>query len=55
MELETIPQRPFSVVVLILRRRERLRESEERQREVNEPVLVILEFVLAINDLSKYK
>lgn len=51
LELQAVPQRPFCVTKLILRRRDRLRETEERQSEVNKSVLVFLEFVLAINDL----
>ena len=51
-ELETVPQRPLHSAVLILRGRNRLREPEERQGEVDEAVLVVLKLVLAVNDLD---
>ena len=52
LELETIPERPLDVAVLVLLRRNGLREPEEGQRKVNEAVLVILQLVLAIDDLE---
>ena len=50
-ELEAVPQRPLRAPVLVLRRRDRLGEPEERQREVHEAVFVVFEFVLAVDDL----
>lgn len=51
MELEAVPERPLSGSILILRSSNRLRKTEERQRKINETVLVILEFVFCINNL----
>lgn len=48
---EPIPKRPLRIHILLLLRRDRLREAKERQREVDEPVLVVLELVLAVDDL----
>lgn len=51
VELEAVPQRPLRAPVLVLRRRDRLGEPKERQREVHEAVFVVLELVLAVDDL----
>lgn len=53
LELEPVPQRPLRAPELVLRRRDRLGEAEERQREVYEAVFVILELVLAVDDLGR--
>lgn len=53
LELEAIPQRPLRRPVLILLGGYRFRETEERQGEVHEPVFVVLEPVLAIDDLIR--
>ena len=53
LELEAVPERPLRVAVLILLRRDGLREAEERQCEVDEAVLVVLELVLAIDELRQ--
>ena len=51
LELEAVPQRPLCRSVLVLLGRYRFRETEERQGEVHESIFVVLEFVLAIDDL----
>lgn len=53
LELEAIPQRPLCRPILVLLGRYRFREPEERQGEVHEPVFVVLELVLAVNDLME--
>ena len=53
LELEPIPQRPLRRPVLVLLGRYRFRETEERQGEVHEPILVVIEPVLAIYDLIR--
>jgi len=40
VELETVPERPFSLPVFLLRCEDGLREAEERQSQVDESVLV---------------
>ena len=51
LELDTVPERPLSVTILALGRSDRLREAEEGQSKVDEPVLVLLNILLAIDDL----
>jgi hypothetical protein len=51
LEHEAIPQRPLRGPVFVFLGRYRFRETEERQGKVHEPVFVVLEFVLSINDL----
>lgn len=51
LEHEAIPQRPLRRPVLVCLGRYRLRETEERQREVHKPVFVVVEFILAVDDL----
>jgi hypothetical protein len=51
LELEAIPQRPLCRPILVLLGRYRFRETEERQGEVHEPIFVVLELVLAVDDL----
>jgi hypothetical protein len=53
LELEPIPQRPLRRPVLVLLGRYRFRETEEGQGEVHEPILVVIEPVLAIYDLIR--
>ena len=50
-EHKAIPQRPLRRPVLIFLGHNWLRETEERQGEVHESIFVVLEFVLAIDDL----
>jgi hypothetical protein len=50
-ENEAIPQRPLRRPVLIFLGHNRFRETEEWQGEVHEPIFVVLEFFLAIDDL----
>ena len=54
LELEAVPERPLRVAVLVLLRRDGLREAEERQCEVDEAVLVVLELVLAVDELRRH-
>ena len=51
LELEAITQRPLCRPILILLGRYRFRETEERQGEVHKSIFVVLELVLAVNDL----
>ena len=51
LELEAVPERPLSLAVLALLRCDGLGEAEERQREVDEAVLVVLELLLAVDEL----
>lgn len=51
LELEAIPQRPLCRPILVLLGLYRFRETKERQSEVHEPIFVVLELVLAIDDL----
>ena len=51
LELEAVPERPLGVAVLVLLRCDGLREAEERQREVDEAVLVVLELILPVDEL----
>lgn len=53
LELEAIPQRPLCRPILILLGRYRFRETEERQGEVHKSIFVVLELVLAVNDLME--
>ena len=52
LELEPVPERPLGLAVLALLRRDGLGEAEERKREVDEAVLVVLELLLAVDDLG---
>ena len=54
LELEAVPERPLRVSVLVLLRRDGLRETEERQCEVDKAVLVVLELVLAVDELRQH-
>lgn len=51
LKLQAIPKGPFSATKLVLLGRNRLGETKERESEVNKPILVFLELILAINDL----
>ncbi len=51
LELEPVPERPVDAVVSALLRRDGLREAEERQCQVDEAVLVVLQFLLPIDEL----
>ena len=53
LELEAVPERPLGVAVLVLLRRDGLRETEERQCEVDKAVLVVLKLVLAVDELRQ--
>jgi hypothetical protein len=52
LELEGIPKRPLRIVVLLLGRSNRLRETEEGQSQVDEAILVLFEFLFAVDDLK---
>ena len=52
-ELEAVPERPLHVAVLVLLRRDGLGETEERQREVDEAVLVVFELGLPVDNLNR--
>lgn len=55
LEFDAVPKRPLSVAILVLRRCDRLREAEEGQGQVNEPVLVRLNVLLAVDDLLQIR
>lgn len=55
LDLKPVPQSPLSLAILLLRRRNRLRETEEGQRQIHETVLVVLKLVLAVNQLVKFQ
>jgi hypothetical protein len=55
LERKAGPQRPFSVTVLLLLGRKRLRKAEERKSEVDEAILVVLELVLTIDELQNIR
>ena len=52
LELKAVPERPLRFIILVLGSGDRLRESEERQCQVHEAILVVLQLVLAINYLN---
>lgn len=51
LQLESVPERPFRLAVLLFCRGDGLGEAKEWQGEVDETVLVIFQLVLAIDDL----
>jgi hypothetical protein len=53
LEFKPIPQRPLRRPVLVLLGLYRFRETEERQGEIDEPIFVLLELVLSVNDLTE--
>ena len=53
LEFEAIPQRPLRRPVLVLLGLYRFRETEERQGEIDEPIFVLIELILSINDLME--
>lgn len=52
LELETIPEGPLDRTILRLFGGDRFRKPEERKCQIDESVLVILEFVLLVDYLS---
>ena len=50
-ELEAVPERPVDAVVRRLLGRDRLREAEEGQRDVEERVLEVVDLGLAVDEL----
>lgn len=55
LNLKPVPQSPLSLPILLLRRCNRLRETEEGQSQIHETVLVVLKLVLAVNQLVKFQ
>ena len=51
LELETIPKRPLSGTVFVLRCRNRFGEPEEWECEIDKAILVILEFPFPVDNL----
>ena len=51
LELNAVPERPVSVAILALGRCDGLREAEEGECQVDEPVLVRLNVLLPVDDL----
>lgn len=53
LELEAVPERPLGRAVLLLGREDRLGKAEERQSQVDEAILVLLNVLLAVDDLGQ--
>lgn len=53
--LKPVPQSPLSLTILLLRCRNRLRETEEGQSQIYETVLVVHKLVLAVDQLVKFQ
>lgn len=50
-EIESVPQSPLHVAVLVLLSSNRLREAEEWQSEIDEAVLVRFKILFAVDNL----